>query len=198
MLRHDRGPVSPNRLARRLLPIACGIGLACVGGEALAREKRERKPVAEFKFGRDHKGIGIGLSAGDPMGASIKWFVRIQHALSFHVAWGLLHHGDGLVTVDYHWHTRPIGYSEIVDAHFYIGGGLGLAFWARPGPPRIQIHARPSPSGAALLLRAPALGLAYHWKEVPLDTSLELAWSPYVVLPDLLHLDASIKVRYFF
>jgi hypothetical protein len=185
-------------LARKLIAIAFGVGVAGVGAAAHAKEKRERKPVPEMKFGRDHKGIGVGVSAGDPMGLSIKWFVRVQHALSFHVAWGLLHHGDGILSVDYHWHTRPIGYSEIVDAHFYIGGGLGVAFWARPGPSQIQTHTRTSTAGAALLLRAPALGLAYHWYRVPLDTALELAWSPYVVLPDLVHLDASIKVRYFF
>jgi hypothetical protein len=183
---------------RKLLAIAIGLGIAGASGVAHAKPERERKRVSEFKFGRDHKGIGIGASVGDPMGASIKWFMRVQHALSFHAAWGLLHHGDGIVSVDYHFHTRPIGHSEIVDAHFYIGGGLGVAFWARPGPPGIQIHDRPTRAGVGLLLRAPALGLAYHWRDVPVDTALEIAWSPYLVLPDLLHLDASIKVRYFF
>jgi hypothetical protein len=189
-------------IARKQLAIACVAGLGAtaffVSSTAHAKRERERKPVPEFKFGRRHTGVGLGLSAGDPMGASLKWFVRVQHALSFHLAWGLLHHGDGMLSVDYHWHTRPIGSSEIVDAHFYIGGGLGLAFWARPGPPGIQIHERPTRAGAALMIRAPALGLAYHWRTVPLDTSLEIAWSPYVVLPDLVHGDVSIKVRYFF
>ncbi len=184
--------------ARKLLAIAFGIAVASVAATADAKPKRAPKPVSELEFGRNHTGIGLGASLGDPMGASLKWFVRVQHALSFHLAWGLLHHGDGMISVDYHWHTRPIGYSEIVDAHFYIGGGLGLAFWARPGPSGIQLHDRPTRAGAGLMLRAPALGLAYHWREVPLDTALELAWSPYIVLPDLLHLDASIKVRYFF
>jgi hypothetical protein len=184
--------------APKLAAIAFGIAIAGSSRVAYAQRAPAPKPVSEFKFGRNHTGIGLGASLGDPMGASLKWFMRVQHALSFHLAWGLLHHGDGMLSVDYHWHTRPIGYSEIVDAHFYIGGGLGLAFWARPGPASIQIHERATRAGAALMLRAPALGLAYHWREVPLDTSLEIAWSPYLVLPDLLHLDASIKVRYFF
>jgi hypothetical protein len=150
------------------------------------------------KFGKTGTGLGIGASVGDPLGFSIKYFVRPQHALSGHVAYGLLHHGDGLVTVDYHWHTRPIGDSPIVQAMFYVGVGVGVAFWARPGPGALQGHERAAERGAGLILRAPALGLAYHWTRVPIDTAIELAWSPYIVMPDLRHLDASVKVRYFF
>lgn len=150
------------------------------------------------KFGRKGKGVGVGISVGDPLGLSVKWFMRPQHALSGHLGYGLLHHGDGLLTVDYHWHTKPIGDSPIVDAMVYFGLGVGLGFWAMPGPAKLQGHDQTSTRGAALLLRVPAFGLAYHWTRVPLDTSLEIAWSPYIVLPDLRHLDASIKVRYFF
>jgi hypothetical protein len=150
------------------------------------------------KFGKTGTGLGIGGSFGDPLGFSLKYFLHPQHAISGHVAYGLLHHGDGIVTVDYHWHTKPIGDSPIVEAMFYVGLGVGLGFWARPGPDALQGHAREAARGAGLILRVPALGLAYHWTRVPIDTAIELAWSPYIVMPDLRHLDASVKVRYFF
>jgi hypothetical protein len=150
------------------------------------------------KFGRAGKGFGIGVSLGDPLGLSLKYFLRPQHALSFHAAWGVLHHGDGLATIDYHWHTPVIGDSAVVDTRVYIGLGVGVAFWAKPGPSKLQAHDQTSPSGAALMLRVPAAGIAYHWTGAPVDTAIELAWSPYVVRPDLRHLDASIKIRYFF
>ena len=77
-------------------------------------------------------------------------------------------------------------------------GGVGVAFWAKPGPANIQTHDQTSRAGAAMMIRVPVLGLAFHWIEVPLDTALEVSWAPYVVIPDLLHFDASLKVRYFF
>lgn len=155
-------------------------------------------PNSGRKFGRKGTGLGIGGSFGDPLGFSLKYFLHPQHALSGEVGYGLLHHGDGMVTAAYHWHTKPIGDSPVVDAMFYVGLGVGVAFWGMPGPSGLQVHTRDEDRGAGLVLRVPAIGLAYHWKKVPIDTSLELAWSPYIVLPDLRHLDASIKVRYFF
>jgi hypothetical protein len=185
------------RLPSTLLTVAAVLGVGGFATTAHAKRDPKDTPIVG-KFGRNGKGIGIGASLGDPMGLSIKWFVRAQHALSWHLAWGLLHHGDGLVQMDYAWHTKPIGSSDIVDAHFYIGGGIGVGFWAKPGPRGIQTHERPSRAGAGMIVRAPVLGLAYHWYKVPLDTSLEISYSPYLVLPDWLHGDASIKVRYFF
>jgi hypothetical protein len=179
--------------------LACGSALVALLAGSTAHAAGEPDAQGRVKPGKRGTGFGVGASVGDPMGLSIKWFMRPAHALSGHVAWGLLHHGDGLVEIDYHWHSPPIGDSPIVDAFVYVGGGLGVAFWARPGPGRIQGHDRRNASGGAgLVLRAPALGLAYHWTNVPIDTSIELAWAPYLVLPDLRHLDASIKVRYFF
>ena len=164
-------------------------------GDAWARDGEAEAPV---KFGRKQTGFGLGISVGDPMGASLKYFLHPRHALQGHIAWGLAHHGDGLVTLEYVWHTPTVGDSPIVDASFYFGGGVGLAFWAQPGPRRLQTHEQNSTRGAAMMLRVPVLGLAFHWTEVPLDTALEVAWSPYVIMPDLVHFDASLKVRYFF
>jgi hypothetical protein len=186
---------SRRRVLTRWRAIVTGIGLTMglLGSEAWAAE-----PGGHAKFGKTGTGFGIGASVGDPLGFSLKYFLHPRHAISGHLGYGLLHHGDGLVTADYHWHSRPIGDTTIVEAMFYVGVGVGLAFWARPGPERLQGHERAAARGAGLILRVPALGLAYHWKRVPIDTALELAWSPYIVLPDLRHLDASVKVRYYF
>jgi hypothetical protein len=174
------------------------VGLSLAPSVASADEVTGRPRLG--KFGKKGTGFGLGVSVGDPMGVSVKYFLHPAHAISGHLAWGLLHHGDGLAEIDYHWHSRPIGDSPIVDAYVYVGGGVGVAVWAREGPASLQGHDRPGNGGggAGLILRAPALGLAYHWTTVPIDTSIELAWAPYLALPDLRHLDASIKVRYFF
>ncbi len=170
------------------------IALVC----ALPGVARADEAIGRSKFGKKATGFGLGVSVGDPMGLSVKYFLHPSHAISGHLAWGPLHHGDGMASIDYHWHSPPIGDNPIVDAFVYVGGGLGVAFWAKPGPGSLQGHDRSSRGGAALMLRAPALGIAYHWDTVPLDTAIELAWAPYLALPDLRHLDASLKVRYFF
>ena len=158
-----------------------------------APPRRDRGP----KFGARNTGFGIGASVGDPMGLSLKYFITPAHAISGHVAWGPLHNGDGLVELDYHWHSPVVASNDSVDAHIYVGGGIGVGFWANGDGP-LTISDRSSNAGAALLIKAPALGLAYHWRKVPVDTAIELAWSPYVVMPSLKHLDASVKVRYYF
>jgi hypothetical protein len=183
---------------RRIVPARLLAPALIWGFGALISTSAKAGDLLEPKFGRNGKGLGVGVSVGDPTGLSLKYFLHPRHALSWHVAWGVLHHGDGIVSMDYHWHSPSIGRSPIVKAHVYVGAGVGVGFWARRGPDKLQGHERTRTSGAALLLRAPAVGLAYHWTRVPLDTSLELAWAPYVVMPDLRHLDASLKVRYFF
>jgi hypothetical protein len=180
---------------RRLLVLAAAALVYGVASEAHAKiEKRD--PDAP-KFGKNGRGLGVGVSLGDPLGFSLKYFIRPAHAISAELGWGILHNGDGIVSVSYHWHSPVIGKSPIVDTHFYAGIGLGVGFWAKGDGP-LNTDDRGTGGGAALLLRAPAIGLAYHWQTVPLDTSLELAWSPYIILPELRHLDAAIKIRYFF
>ena len=49
----------------------------------------------------------------------------------------------------------------------------------------------------AMLGRLP-FGLAFHWKGVPLDTAVELAWAPYLIPFDPARGDLAIKVRYYF
>ena len=142
------------------------------------------------------------------MGLSMKLFLHPNHALQWHLAWLPLHHGDGGVNMDYLWHPGTFVSNSVMDFLGYVGVGLGVACWARhaycgyhPGNYYYRDRYRNGcyrGGGAAMVLRAPVLGLAFHWKAVPLDTAIEGAWSPYIVYPDLAHGDFSVKVRYYF
>jgi hypothetical protein len=158
------------------------------------------------KAGRRKGGnFGLGASLGDPMGASAKLFLHPNHALQWDLGWAPLHHGDGRLGMDYLWHPATIAGNSVVDFGFYLGIGLGLAFWAGHGY-YYGYHGHNSyrrgrdfgHGGAAMFIRAPVPGMFLHWQTVPLDTVLEGSWSPYVILPDLGHGDVSAKVRYYF
>ena len=151
--------------------------------------------------------FGLGLTLGDPMGASAKWFLAPQHALQFDLGWAPLHHGSGTLSASYLWHPATWASSSVVDLIGYLGLGIGLGLWndrywhAGHGEPDGGHHH----TWFGLMLRVPVLGLTLHWKKVPLDTALEGAWSPFLVeayahgaRPSLPHGDVSFKVRYYF
>jgi len=179
-------------LTTRALPVAIALALG------LAAQTSWAAPAPRQKFGKKASGWGLGLSLGDVTGASVKYFVHPHHAFQGQVGWGLLHNGDGIVSLEYLWHSGVIGESEIVDVFGYVGLGVGVGFWANAGVSSLQMHGRDPGAGAAMMLRAPVLGLAFHWTEKPIDTALEVSWAPYVIMPELLFIDASIKLRYFF
>lgn len=153
--------------------------------------------------------FGAGLSLGDPMGATIKWFMHPNHALQADFGWAPMHHGDGRLGADYLWHPASFVENSVMTFLPYIGLGVGMIFWSGHGRwgcggyhgrgYRYDCDRRYYRSGgAAMMIRAPILGLGFHWKGAPVDTMLEGSWSPYVVLPDLAHGDVSVKVRYYF
>ncbi len=153
--------------------------------------------------------FGLGLSLGDPMGLSGKWFASPNHALQFDLGWAPLHHGDGRLGADYLWHPGTFVDGKTADFLPYLGFGLGVAFWGNHGcrgryyddDGRRHGHAHGrcnSGGGAGMFLRAPILGLGVHWKGAPVDTMFEGSWSPYLIFPDLAHGDFSVKIRYYF
>jgi hypothetical protein len=180
------------RLITRAGPVAIALALG------LAARTSAAAPAPREKFGKKASGWGIGGSLGDVSGASVKYFVHPNHAFQGQLGFGLLHNGDGIFSFEYLWHSNVIGESEIVDVLGYVGLGLGLGFWAGGGTSELQLHGRDSQAGAAMMVRAPVLGLAFHWIGRPIDTALEVSWAPYVIMPELLFIDAAIKVRYFF
>ncbi len=151
--------------------------------------------------------FGLGLTMGDPLGASAKLFLHPQHALQFDLGWAPLHHGSGTFSFSYLWHPATWVSTSVMDLVGYLGLGVGFGLWSD----RVLHFAGHRNDGHShtwfgFLLRVPALGLAFHWKKVPLDTAIEGAWSPFIVegsdghgaFVGLAHGDFSVKVRYYF
>jgi len=149
--------------------------------------------------------LGVGLSLGDPMGATLKYFLHPNHAIQADFGWAPMHHGNGRIGADYLWHPGTFVSNSTMDFLPYLGIGIGMAFWARRYCGRYYYHGNDyrydnncGSGGAGMFIRAPILGLGFHWKGAPIDTMLEGSWSPYLVLPDLAHGDVSFKIRYYF
>ncbi len=168
--------------------LTAGVGLAVFLGDA---SEASAAPSPGTKISGRGGNTGVGLSIGDPMGLSIKHFFHPAHAIQFHVAWLPLHLGDGGVLFDYLWTPGVFVSNSDFDFMPYIGLGVGLGF----------------DNNQAGLIVKPPIGLAFHWKSVPLDTVLEGTWSPYVIYGPCGGRDAcfvaragdiSLKVRYYF
>jgi hypothetical protein len=176
--------------------------LATVGVAAYASDA-EAAPTPNGQIKGKGGNIGVGISLGDPMGASAKFFLAANHALQLDLGWAPLHHGHGTLTFAYLWHPGVFVSNSTMDFLPYLGVGLGLGFWASHGHYCGSHHGGCGHGGGAgFLIRVPVLGLGFHWKAVPLDTMLEGAWSPYMVrspgVVDLPHGDVSFKLRYYF
>ncbi|MCH9684203.1 MAG: hypothetical protein K0V04_22410 [Deltaproteobacteria bacterium] len=177
--------------------VACvGLGTIAIATEASAA------PTPGNKIRGRGGNFGLGLSLGDPLGLSMKYFMAANHALQGDLGFAPLHHGDGRFGLDYLWHPGTFVSNSDLDFLPYLGLGAGMAFWAGRyyyghGDRRDRCCGGRG-GGVAMFIRAPILGLGFHWKKVPLDTMIEGAWSPYIVLPDLRHGDFSIKLRYYF
>ena len=184
-----------------------GVALATIVGLsslALAGEA-EAAPTPGNKIRGRGGNFGLGVSLGDPMGLSMKGFLAPNHAIQGDLGWAPLHHGNGRLGFDYLWHPATFVSNSTLDFLPYLGFGLGMAFWAGgyyygyyghgPYYRDDYYHGR---GGVAMFIRAPILGLGFHWKKAPLDTMFEGSWSPYVIYPDLGHGDFSFKLRYYF
>jgi len=167
---------------------AAAVGLAVFVGEA---SEASAAPSPGNRITGRGGNTGVGLSLGDPMGLSVKHFFHPAHALQFHVAWLPLHLSDAGVGVDYLWTPGVFVSNSDFDFMPYFGLGVALGFDA---------------NHAGLIVKPP-IGLAFHWKQVPLDTVLEGTWSPYVIYGPCggrnacfvaAAGDISVKVRYYF
>lgn len=175
---------------------ATAMGLGCLTTHAEA----EAAPTPGNKIRGRGGNFGAGFSLGDPMGGSIKYFMAPNHALQGDIGWAPLHHGHGRFGFDYLWHPGTFVSNSTLDFLPYLGFGIGMMFWAGRyyyGHRRDR-YDRYNSGGVAMFLRAPVLGLGFHWKKAPLDTMFEGSWSPYIIYPDLAHGDFSFKIRYYF
>jgi hypothetical protein len=187
-----------------------GLALAtCLGASSFALSPAaEAAPTPGNKIRGRGGNFGLGVSLGDPMGLSMKYFMAANHAFQGDLGWAPLHHGHGRFGFDYLWHPATFVSNSTLDFLPYLGLGLGMAFWAggyhygyggahgRRRYYRDDYYYRGG--GVGMFIRAPILGLGFHWKKAPLDTMFEGSWSPYVIYPDLAHGDFSFKIRYYF
>jgi len=184
------------------IALATGLGLSSF---ALTTEA-EAAPTPGNKIRGRGGNFGLGVSLGDPMGLSMKYFLAANHAFQGDIGWAPLHHGNGRFGFDYLWHPGTFVSNSDIDLVPYLGLGLGMAFWAGSYYYGYHGHGRyygrddyyRHGGGVAMFIRAPILGLGIHWKKAPLDTMFEGSWSPYLIYPDLGHGDFSFKIRYYF
>ncbi|MEM6989903.1 MAG: hypothetical protein AAF721_05385 [Myxococcota bacterium] len=202
---HRPGTPSRSRLWRKLASWLGTVG-ALVTSLAIA-SPASAAPTPSGSIKGKGGNLGFGVSLGDPMGASMKYFMHPNHAIQADFGWAPLHHGNGRLGADYLWHPGTFVSNSTMDFIPYLGVGVGMMFWARRycgryyyhgGGYRYDTYRNCGGGGAAMFIRAPVLGLGFHWKGAPLDTMLEGSWSPYIVLPDLAHGDVSFKIRYYF
>ena len=196
MTRCVHTPVLPRHPSLR----ACTFAVA-LAATAVLPETASAAPTPSQKIKGRGGRFGFGLSLGDPMGGTIKYFMAANHALQADIGWAPMHHGVGRLGADYLWHPGTFVSTADLDFLPYLGFGVGMAFWAGRcrGYYYYGGHGRGCDNGGvAMFLRVPVLGLGIHWKKAPLDTMLEGSWSPFIVLPDLPHGDVSFKIRYYF
>ena len=194
----------------RLVPcvpflVGAFVGMVAVTPVHAAPTSEERASLPENTPDRN---TGLGITLGDPMGISLKHFFTERHAIQAEFAWLPLHHGGGGAGLDYLWHSKVLASSGQVDALGYIGGGIGFGLWGREtiagyDGPHFGGDASQDKVHFGLMARLPVLGLAFHWIDVPLDTALEGAWSPFVLeVKDPrfgpAHVSVSLKLRYYF
>lgn len=192
-----------------ILGLIAGV-LASSSTDARAAPKKEKDGGGNF---------GVGGMIGNPIAFSGKWFIRgSAHALQFGTGYGWLWNfgirHNARLHVDWVWHPGTFGSSEKVDVVPYVGVGIGTGLYhdprhrgshgcddGLPDPPR---HCRKGHLHGYLFGRGPIGGLALHFQDAPLDTFIELAWTPGVdfqhsdVDPLFLMFDFAVGARYYF
>src|SRR5688500_13222780 len=93
-----RSPVPPSR--PRLRRIVSG-ALAMLG---VATTLLAATPAEAAKRMRGDRRVGIGGGLGDPTGPSLKFFLAPQHALQLDFGWAPMHHGNGILHLNYLFH----------------------------------------------------------------------------------------------
>jgi hypothetical protein len=151
--------------------------------------------------------FGLGLALGSPTGLSAKLFLHPNHALQWGFGWDAWN-GAGRLHMDYLWHAGVLADTKPMTLIGYVGGGIGVGFWANTdyycgrynnGRYGYEDYCGSRDGGAGLFIRIPALGLAFHWKDVPMDLVVEGAWSPYVApFFDPTRGDFAIASRWYF
>ena len=129
------------------IALATGLGFSSF---TLATEA-EAAPTPGNKIRGRGGNFGLGVSLGDPMGLSLKYFLAANHALQGDLGWAPLHHGNGRLGMDYLWHPATFVSNSTLAAGSVIvpsapGGSSPSGFLAWPAAMLTAPSRRPKPS----------------------------------------------------
>ena len=126
--------------------------------------------------------FGLGILVGEPTGITGKVWFDQRHALDVGASW--LFHGESFyLTVDYLFHSAPVARTASFELPLYIGVGGLLAAGRK--------------HDAGVGVRVP-LGLAFEFRSVPLELSLEVAPGVLLVPGTGFNIDGGLGLRYYF
>ncbi|TPV96112.1 MAG: hypothetical protein B7733_06515 [Myxococcales bacterium FL481] len=168
-------------------PSSRSVALTLAGAGALwgasARPATAAPSPGKTLQSRTDGNLGLGVTLGQPTGLSGKYFLSPQFAVAGAFGWGYQY--GGRVHADFAWHPGTAFDHDLVDVVPYVGVGAGLGLFhhqAHPWRRRHPEHDVWNHSHGAMFLRLPVLGAAAHWQDLPLDTFVEFAWAPGVIV----------------
>jgi hypothetical protein len=139
------------------------------------------EPVSEA--GYEGRRLGVGVMAGEPTGASLKYWISRQSALDAGLGWSFHDRSDFHLHADYLHHLFDLIPVEEGRLPVYFGGGLRVKFRDR--------------ADDLFGFRAVA-GMSYQFADKPIDVFFE-AGPVLDVAPDTkLRFTAAIGARYWF
>ncbi len=130
------------------------------------------------------QGVGLGVIVGEPTGLSLKSWMSASTAFNLAAAWSFEEYGAFQVHLDYVFHHPRLLESNLP---FYYGLGGRLKLKDSGG----------NDSDAHLGIRLP-LGLAYLFREAPLDFFIEVVPVLDLAPETVVNLNAALGMRFYF
>lgn len=151
------------------------------GQDSIQAPSLSLRPSSEA--GYDGRRFGAGLMLGEPLGASLKYWISDRGAIDGGVGWSFEDHNDFHIHADYLYHLYDLIPVSEGRLPVYFGGGLRVKF---------RDH-----QDDLVGIRAVA-GLDYLFQNQPVDIFLE-AGPVFDVAPDFdVRFTAAVGARYWF
>lgn len=126
--------------------------------------------------------FGLGIVVGEPTGVTGKVWLHPNHALDVTASWSF--QADGFfAAIDYLFHSPPVARAASFDLPLYVGVGAALAAGRH--------------HSAGIGVRVP-LGVAFEFKPVPLELTLEVAPGAWLAPSTDFAIDGGVGLRYYF
>ncbi len=145
------------------------------------------------------KPFGLGLSLGEPLGLSAKWWIDQKSAIDMAFGYGYFPHSGPALFADYVYHVFTIVRPRRVPFYLelYMGAGAKLGFWYYRWY-RDKDHWE-TRHGFGFGIRFP-VGLSMNFTKAPFDVFLELVPAMSFITPDpvFFDFDGAIGGRFYF